>query len=242
MSFTDVRTLQELEGAGEVVISWQAARLWNECNALVFNDSDALLLSRILRINQDAFIRFLALGADSVHPEALLQFLDLSPALYRVHLDSFDPSTLVLGAVRRERRQPTYAASRAGRIMRISFEALRDYASGDRNIHQVSPHLFANELRSYEGSFRAAGTPAPPLGALQSALSRESEPSALEETLHEIVEGNRVDQLMREAADAFPQVGRTMADLMERHQDVLVERFTDGDHRGDDFTELLGRV
>lgn len=242
MSLTDVRNLIDLELTGESAASWQASRIWNACKSDVKSDSDALTLSKILRINQDAYIRFLAAGALSPHPEALMQFLDLSPALSRVFLVDFNPATLELGGVTRETRQPKYSFSRAARIIRISFQALRDYGAGARNIQLVEPAQVSHELAEYEATLALERDSNALLQALREVLSRFEPSSAFEEELQAVVASSKIVDFRITARNDFNDVGTSLRRLMVRHQDVLIERFTRGDHRGESFTDLMWNV
>jgi Alw26I/Eco31I/Esp3I family type II restriction endonuclease len=232
MSSLDVLRLVALEDSGEGVVSWQAKLLWDETKAFVATDADALLLSRLMRINQDAYLRYVALGAMSDHPEAMLQFLDISWAEFRVRLIDVDPQTLTYRTAVKERRQTTYAASRASRVIRIAFDSAIEYAAGVRNLHSVGEDVLTVESARYEAALRDAAPERGTLEVLGAAISNR------DKSVVEAAVVGRISQLRADSASEFPRVGQTLRQLMEAQQTELVKRYRAGEHRTGDFAVM----
>lgn len=229
MSLADVKRLIRLEET-QPVISWHAKYLWEECSRRVESERGALLLSRLLRINQDAYIRFLAEGAVSSQPQSLLQFLGVAWAKWRVSLPDLDRERLTFTTVERQERQPKYATSRAARIIRIAYEALFDYAEeGKRNIHRVEWSAISALHADYMKAL--ATTPANPpmhLVTLGSSIAGDDGSQSILESLL----FDRISRIQPEAKQEYQGVGETLKALMLQHQRELVVRFEKGDHRG----------
>ena len=93
MSLRDVEQLLSLEQAGNAVISWHAAALWDAAKERVRDNAGALRLSKLLNVNQHEFLRLL-LRARAGVPDVLMQFLSPEYAELRVEFVGLDRSTL----------------------------------------------------------------------------------------------------------------------------------------------------
>lgn len=157
MGLADVLKLLELEAAGHKVVSWQAKALWDACKNEVKTDADALLLSRLLRINQHFFLTTLHRIKELGLHDVLLQFLSPEHAGCRTEFIGLNPLTLTYSGMQRSSRQETYAQSHASRMVRIAFQALDDYASKlKRNVHPVPRDLLELGLRELDGAIERA--------------------------------------------------------------------------------------
>ncbi len=139
MGMADVRRLAELEAEGVPMTSWQAAPLWGKTKDRVGDDADALRLSKLLNVNQHEFLRLLLRARKAGIPDALLQFLAPEYAAQRVEFVGLDPISLSYERIERSPRQATYIRTKAARLVRISFEALDEYAHKPKRNVQVIP-------------------------------------------------------------------------------------------------------
>lgn len=138
MSFSDIQALLELENRGIKVISWQAKGLWDKCKNEVSNDNQALLLSKLLRINQHHYLELLYIMMLEKIPDVLLQFLNTSYVKYKYEFIDLDPTNFTFTKIIQTPRSSTYVKSKSARMTRIAFEALRDYGSKTkRNIQDI---------------------------------------------------------------------------------------------------------
>lgn len=173
MALADVAALLVLEDDGETIASWHVRALWDLCKGKVDSDGDALLLSRLMRVNQHHYLILLSEIKDRGLADALLQFLSPEFAEQRTRFVGLDPVTLQYEGIERSPRQDTYARSHAARMVRIAFQALDDYAAKTkRNLQLVDDALLSE-----------------PRERLEEALVRaEQEPSGWREELNEILE------------------------------------------------------
>ncbi len=150
MFHQDVLALLDREKSGERVASWHAQPLWDRCKNSVGNNDDALLLSKLMRINQHHYLIHLSEVWEAGAPDALLQFLNPEQALCKVQFVELDCSTLKYEGIIRVKRNDTYAHSKACRMVRIAFESLSDYMNKQkRNIQGIVPSLAVDQLREY---------------------------------------------------------------------------------------------
>ncbi|MEO7819489.1 MAG: Alw26I/Eco31I/Esp3I family type II restriction endonuclease [Actinomycetota bacterium] len=149
MSFPDIQALLTTENSGEQVVSWHARHLWDACKDRVFDDVEALLLSRLMRVSQHHYLILLSTIKGRGLSDVLLQLLRPEFAEYRTQFVGLDPQTLQYERIERTPRQSSYARSHASRMVRIAFEALDDYASKTkRNLQLVSDSAMAkSDLR-----------------------------------------------------------------------------------------------
>jgi Alw26I/Eco31I/Esp3I family type II restriction endonuclease len=229
MDHQDVMALRRLEARGVEVVSWQARYLWNSCKSEVDSDGKALLLSRLLRINQDAYLRYLGAGATSEHPEALLQFLGLHLAAQRIVGLIVDPQTLVVGGYGRQDRQGTYVAKRVERVVRVAFEALGEYLVGERSIHGVDDSLLVGAVATYEAELKRCVTPPGAIGELVPALQSLVTHGHTDLLAPAIAASWEI--LVAEDWEAYGKVRRALDAVMQGVQEQLVHRFVRGDHR-----------
>ncbi|HEY7418465.1 MAG TPA: Alw26I/Eco31I/Esp3I family type II restriction endonuclease [Ktedonobacteraceae bacterium] len=142
MSLDDINTLLADEEAGEKVISWQVAFLWDQVKKSVSSDAEALRLSKILRINQHYYLMLLYRIYRAGYPDMLLHFLQPEYARDRVEFVGIIPGTFEYTTIKRTPRQTSYARSKAARMVRVAFDALEAYGQkANRNIHAVPEDL-----------------------------------------------------------------------------------------------------
>lgn len=155
LSVADVQKLLNLEGEGYEVSSWQAQWLWNTCKNDVRTDVDALLLSKLMRINQHLFVMALVLAHHYRLGDYLLHLLKPELALERISFVGLDPATLAYVGIERKPRGERYGPSKAARMVRIAFEALEAYAQKPkRNIQEVRHPDAVEALNRFEETCR----------------------------------------------------------------------------------------
>jgi Alw26I/Eco31I/Esp3I family type II restriction endonuclease len=133
---SDVELLKADEHAGEEVVSWHSAALWNACKGLVKSDEHARRLSKMMRDNRHSLMHALQAVADAGAYAFLASLLELERADHDVefvklriedHLTVFDNLT-------RTPRTTKYAAEQKARRCRIAFRELLIYfQKGNRN-------------------------------------------------------------------------------------------------------------
>lgn len=235
MSLADVRRLLELEDAGEKVVSWQARTLWDACKSDVASDEQALLLSKLLRVNQHHYLLLLHQATERGLPDVLLQFLSPQHAEYRTRLEDLDPTTLQYSSITRTPRQPTYARSHGARMVRIAFGALDDYASkAKRNVQYVQEDLLAEAQRHVDEALgRAARDDASWRDELVEILALE--PAAQDVRLSHLFEhGYQPPEDFSHVREAFEGYMSSLADILKR-------RFAEGRSQriGDELDDAL---
>lgn len=173
MSYADVAALNALEEEAEVVASWHVQALWDRCKAKVNSDDDALILSRLMRVNQHHYLILLSEIREGGLADTLLQLLSPEFAEQRTRFVGLDPLTLQYERIERTPRQDTYARSHAARMVRIAFQALDDYAAKTKRNLQLVDDALLEEPRAQLNQ------------ALETA---ETEPSSWREDLDEILD------------------------------------------------------
>jgi Alw26I/Eco31I/Esp3I family type II restriction endonuclease len=142
MNLDDVHLLLTDEHSGDQVISRQARTLWDRLKEAIQSDNDAKKLSFLLRINQHYYLMLLYRIYIAGYPDILLHLLkpeyaDESFKFINVHPGTFEYEEMILSP-----RKLTFAKSKAGRMVRISFDVLKVYAQKEnRNIHSVPEEL-----------------------------------------------------------------------------------------------------
>lgn len=156
MSFEDIKKLIDLENQGMKIISWQTEFLWNNCKKNVDGNEKALLLSKLLRINQHHYLCCLFMILNSGSVDALLQFL--SPEYAKKKYQVIDlHQDYSYGKLIETTRNKTYAESKAARMVRIAFDSLLEYSNkSKRNIQHVEDVFLENELIDFENAIQIA--------------------------------------------------------------------------------------
>lgn len=129
MSLSDVELLKADEHAGEEVVSWHSAALWNACKDLVKSDEHARRLSKMMRDNHHSLMKALQAVVDEHAYTFLASLLELDYADFDVefknlciedHITTFD-------ALIRTPRTTKYADEQKARRCRIAFGELINY-------------------------------------------------------------------------------------------------------------------
>lgn len=224
MSLADVDNLLEREAAGEKVVSWHAQGLWDGCKEQIGSDADALLLSKLLRINQHHYLTALYVAVERDIPDVLLGFLHPEYAYRKVEFEGLDTVSLTFAAIKYRERHDTYARMRGSRMVRIAFDSLIAYvAKPHRNIQGVSPELVRPEFDRYLRVIdEAAGERSPFRAALVDVIRSPEGASVRDEHLARVftaVDPHRFTDVLREP----------LADLMLAYARVLQARFERGE-------------
>lgn len=227
MSFEDIQQLIELEGLGNIVVSQQATKLWAHCSVLVSTDKDALLLSRIMRINQEMYLRVLSTVANSKNPILLLPRLQLELAANRIVNIDFDQDSLELVSYDIEARQLNFAEKRVERVIRIAFDSIFNRNSENRNVHLVEDY----ELDSFDSGLlqvtNQTQLPDSLLGINQWIIDLRRDSNANSMGLGDL-DFSTISALVQKSSQ---QVDEQILNIMEIVQGKLIERFLAGDHR-----------
>jgi hypothetical protein len=225
MSLADVDQLLDLQSAGVEIVSDHARLLWNECAPLVESDAGALLLSRVMRINQEMYLRALSMVAGTQVPVALVPRLQLELAAIRIVNIDFDVATLNVRGYEWEERQGTYARKRIERVLRVAFEALNGRADQARNLHLVQSEAFDHACIEVATAARALAVP-------YSLLEMNEWLSQLPYVRDGSLPAFRnIDELNRSASGLAAGINGLIEDAMEIAQYELITRFKSGDHR-----------
>jgi Alw26I/Eco31I/Esp3I family type II restriction endonuclease len=139
MSMRDVQHLIELEAEGIPVTSWHATPLWERARNCAQDEAGAVRLSKLMNVNQHEFLRLLLHARQMNIPDALMQFLSPQYAEEKVEFAGLNRVTLRYDSILRSARQETYIRTKAARLVRISFEALDEYARKPKRNVQVIP-------------------------------------------------------------------------------------------------------
>jgi Alw26I/Eco31I/Esp3I family type II restriction endonuclease len=145
MSYSDVKSLIGLENKGEEITSPQLKAMWEAIKNRISNDGDALLASKLFRINQDHYFKLLREVVEGEVPDEIMNFLPISFSEYRVEFINFNKETLVFDSIKRTKRQDTYAKTKATRMVRVAFESLRKYTETESRNIQVIDEKFYEE-------------------------------------------------------------------------------------------------
>ena len=238
MSLADVRRLLALEEAGDTVVSWQARALWAACKHDVDSDEKALLLSKLLRVNQHHYLLLLHEAKECRLPDVLLQFLSPEHAEYRTQFEGLDPKTLQYTRLIRTPRQATYARSHGARMVRIAFDALDDYASkAKRNVQDVEEHLLEDAHAVVDEALAQAA----------------AEASSMRDDLLEILELDAASRDVRLSAlfsdgyrpkEDFGYVRRAFQTYLDALSAILARRFQEGraERLGDELEDAWQEV
>jgi Alw26I/Eco31I/Esp3I family type II restriction endonuclease len=130
ITLADVRQLISEEKKGEKIISWHSQYIWDLLKNDVSNDSDALLLSKLMRTNLHHVLTMLSMISEAGFNDFLKLFLHPEFSFYDYKFVNFNPTagpekilTKELSSLNKKKN--------AERYIRISFESLDDYKEKD---------------------------------------------------------------------------------------------------------------
>lgn len=224
MSYLDVKELLRLELTGEIVASPQLVFLWDEIKNGIKGDKQALLASKLFRINQDHYFKLLYKCVTNKIPDQIMNFLPIGYADYRVEFTNFDKETLIFDGITRTKRQDSYSRIKATRMVRVAFESLRKYNETDtRNIQTVEDRLIKDSLYEFRMSVDLAkNKPSTPIRK-ELNLAIQYELSQLEDALFAKV----VDLYeIRDSSEVEVATLKVMKELSK----TLIERFERGEN------------
>jgi len=127
MTLKDIEILNLLESQGEEVISWHSKAIWNLLKLSIDTEQQALKVSKILRKNMHFVMCILSTLYNDGFKEFLETYLHPEYAAFDFKFSKFDIST---GDFLAERISidSLNTQKQAFRYIRVSFEALEDYA------------------------------------------------------------------------------------------------------------------
>lgn len=223
MSAADVKKLLSMEEQGISVVSFQASPLWDALKHQVETDDDALLLSKLMRISQHQYL--MALSEALEVPDVLLQFLHPEFAKHSVVVVGLNPESLEYEQLVKVPRAPTYAASKAGPMVRIAFDALRDYSAREgRNVQVVDDRLIREELEAYRAAIdRTRGTPSSIRDDLRSILEADESDEIRSRRLITLFDGSYLPD------EDFGSVRNALVSFTRAVTRVLTERYLRGE-------------
>lgn len=233
MSLRDVRYLRDKEDEGASVASWQINALWRRLGEVISSESDALLLSKLLRIQQHHYLMLLHRVWSAGLPDLLLDFLHPEYAYQRISLVGFNPASLTFSSARTQLRQDGYATSRAARMMRIAFDALRAYgAKVHRNVQVVDASLVEAPLRHLDELLAAEARTDPGWrGRLVKAIELDAPAEVRDEQFIEFADlrpdqdsSNRLREVLERVLDVY---GEVLSERYERGEAVSWDDFAD---------------
>jgi Alw26I/Eco31I/Esp3I family type II restriction endonuclease len=224
MSLQDIFDLRMLEEKGIAVASWQILPLWNSVKTKISSDEDAAKLSKLLRILQHHYLISLFQAVNAGVPDLLIPLLQIHHSYNRIELRGFNAATLTFDSVNVEKRQDKYALSRGSRVMRIAFDALKNYSvKTSRNIQLVSDEKIGEHLSSYSETLsKALKTPSAIREKLALAISLDASAKVRDALFTEIVENiNASDDFQSDEIDP-------LKNLISAYAGVLSERWERG--------------
>jgi hypothetical protein len=126
ITLSDVKQLIEDERKGHKVISWHSKYIWNLLKGKVKTESDALLLSKLMRKNLHHILTILSIIGENGHDNFLMTFLHPEYSFYDYKFENFNPATGPEKIVKKE-LSSLNKKKNAKRYIRISFESLGEY-------------------------------------------------------------------------------------------------------------------
>lgn len=152
MDYRDVRALIEDEKNGQRVLSWHAKYIWDLFKDRVHNDSDALKLSNMMRVNQHYFLMMLVKIKQAGYVGFLKTLLHPEYAAYKYSIVGFNKRNFSYTRLVQVPRAETYAKSKASRTTRIALVALDSYYSKENRRVPLTkdPELDASQAELME--------------------------------------------------------------------------------------------
>lgn len=127
MSFKDINTLVQDEKKGDTVISWHSKYLWDSLKNLVKDDSDALKLSKIMRLNMHYILMIFSIIDRNGYSNFLRRYLHPEYSFYDYKFNDFDPKTGTYSSVLKISRTGKNQQNNVKRYERIAFAELKKY-------------------------------------------------------------------------------------------------------------------
>lgn len=135
MTLNDVKTLITDEKNGNDVVSWHSMYIWNYLKDKVTSDSDALELSKMMRIHLHSVLCLLSFIYSRGYCDFLCTFLHPEYSYYDYKFKNFHPFKLDELNIESKPLGSKNKIKNSKRYIRISFESLDEYASKiNRNI------------------------------------------------------------------------------------------------------------
>ena len=127
----DVKYLINLEEKGIQVISWHSKYIWDRLKYGIENDEDSKRLSNIMAVSHQNVLKLLYFihSMSFYGHEFLLRYLHPEFYLYDYRFENFDPFDLSKLVVKKTPLDSKNKRKNQERYIRISFEALEDFAS-----------------------------------------------------------------------------------------------------------------
>ena len=153
MTLADVRRLLADEHAGEQVVSWHTAAIWNGLKNLVRTDRDALDMSKLMRRHMHHVLSLLAALKSRGHTAFLISLLHPGYAFYSIEFVAFDFLTGHYDKMVKVPGNRQQYTRNAQRYERIALEALDLYAAKEnRQQHSVNEAWLNRSVLRFEGA------------------------------------------------------------------------------------------
>jgi hypothetical protein len=238
---SDVLLLLADELAGEEVVSWHSAALWNACKGRVKSDEHARRLSKMMRDNRHSLMHALQAVAGAGAYTFLASLLELERANYDIEFVNLriEDHLAVFDKFKRTPRTTKYADEQKARRCRIAFTELFTYFQKSNRNSFVVGNAASNKL--LQAAVAALTTDAAKTAKLDKALMTAAKANtgtsdaAFRELLPQIA-----------AAPSFKEA----TELLRRHMDAvgsqlaarwLDDRYVRGlDEEGDEDVEEAG--
>lgn len=145
----DVKRLIELECEGHVVISWHSKYIWDKLKFDIIDDNDSKRLSNIMALSHQNVLKLLSLILIKSQKgfEFLLRYLHPELCMFDYRFENFDPFDLSKLKIIKKELDSKNKRKNQTRYIRISFEALMDFALKDnrRNRYYIEDERFYNK-------------------------------------------------------------------------------------------------
>jgi len=156
LSLKDIQVLINDEKSGAVVVSRHSKHIWDLLKGSAKNDSDAKLISSLMRLNLHKVLNvFAAISKKGYNDFLVKTFLHPEYALFQHKFENFNPSTGEVKIITK-RANRTENKRNADRYIRKSFEFLKKYITKDNR--KVKHTMSIRETVLLNSTFQALST------------------------------------------------------------------------------------
>jgi len=209
-TFDNVISLIEYEEkTQDSVACWQVRSLWDKTKNLINDDAEAKVLSNIMRIMQDFYLRILHALFSREYCCFLLSILHPEFAYFDIEIINLDTSLFSYDSVRKIESKTVGTRSLAARSIRIAFDELNEYCSkpqGRRKINRKYYESINADIMNILTIFKGISLEQEDL-SLYSILSDYS--MTLDErdaAIQKILESTDLNQLRKKYSSVFKDV------------------------------------
>ena len=128
---SDVDALIDIEQRGETVISWHSQYIWDKLKGCITDDEMAKKLSNVMGTCHQNVLKLFSIIYQQIGEEILLHYLHPEYSKFDYRFENFNPLDLSTLKINETELDSANKRSNSERVVRIAFEALKEFDKKD---------------------------------------------------------------------------------------------------------------